>query len=188
MKRRPIIAVDVDLTVVDTLSPWLEWFSAISGGETIYNAGNMYDLVPEMKEVLKSVGRDHVDPFDYWRSETLYDNLEPVEGAVEKLWSCYEGGYEVIFVSLCVPSHTISKMKFVDKFFPFHSGFIATDKKELIQYDHFIDDKFYHIESGVKQNPDSKHYLFTQVSGDYIKYPNVDKSLILTHWNNFNPR
>lgn len=185
--NKPIIAVDVDLTVVDTLNDWLQWFSMASGGATIHNKSNSYDLVPEMKKVLESVGRGHIDPFMYWRMKDLYDNLEPVEGSVEKLQECFEKGFEIVFVSLCVPSHTQSKIDFVNKYFPFHSGFIATDKKELVRYDYLIDDKHYHIVAGQKQNLDSKHFLFTQVSGDYIKYPNVDESLILKHWNDFNP-
>jgi len=159
-----IVAVDVDLTVVDTFNPWMEWFESYTGGRKVLNEDGAYDLVPEMNRILAEIGVD-LNPFDFWRKTDLYDNLEPVPGVVDVIRAMKDGGYTVVFVSSCVPEHTKSKKWFLDHHFGY-APFIATHEKELVAYDCLIDDKLYHIKQGLKARPNAMHILFTGVRAD----------------------
>ena len=161
-----VIGVDVDLTVVDTFTPWMTWFEEQSGGIKVKNEDGVYDLVPEMKEILKSIGKEDVNPFAFWCQEDLYDDLMPLSWAVTALWSLKNRGHRVVFVSSCVPEHTASKIRFLDKWFGWRSGFIATHEKEFVNYDVLIDDKLAHLHLGHRERPTARHILFTGVRPD----------------------
>lgn len=81
------------------------------------------------------------DPLDYWRSPTLYDNLEPMEGCVEALEKLSQH-FQILFVSRLKGWHHKSKVMFLKKHFPFMTGFIGTHEKWIIQdsYCGLIDD------------------------------------------------
>lgn len=163
---RKIVAVDVDLTVVDTLNPWLEWVHRYTYDEKVKNESGQYDLVPEMKELLKRADNQHIDPFEFWRDARLYDDLQPLSWSVLGLYGLHTRGYGVVFVSSCVPEHMCSKERFLRKWFPFHNGFIATHDKHLVDYDVLIDDKLEHIINGQNYRPQAEHFLFTGVRHD----------------------
>jgi 5'(3')-deoxyribonucleotidase len=155
-----VLACDVDLTVVDSLTPWLDWFYQKTG-QNVLNTDGKYDLVPEMKELIIKSGASDFDPFSFWRHSSLYDDLKPLEGCVEALSELSLMGFDILFVSSCVPEHTQSKINFLNKHFPFHSGFISTKDKHFVDYDILIDDKMEHMYLGESYRPDSKHILFT---------------------------
>lgn len=96
-----LIGVDVDGVIVDTLS------------------------------LYKEASKHLEDPLDYWRSDDLYDNLEPITGSVEKLeqLSKYFG---IVFISRLKGNHHRSKVYFTKKWFPFQQGFIGTHEKWLM--------------------------------------------------------
>jgi len=98
MNPKRLIGVDVDGVVVDTI--------------------NLY------KEASKHLD----DPLDFWRSEDLYDNLQPMEGAVEKLeqLSKYFG---IVFISRLKGQHHKSKYYFLERYFPFMTEFMGTHGK-----------------------------------------------------------
>jgi len=95
----------------------------------------------------------HADPLIFWRDKTLYDKMEPIPEAVHYLTELSKT-FQIVFVSACFSEHENSKRKFLDKFFPFHSGFISTSDKKFIKCDYFIDDYFKYCnqlhETGVK--------------------------------------
>jgi len=138
VKRKPIIGVDVDLTVVDTLTPWLHWYEQCTG-ETITE--EMLNAIPYGVEVLMD---KHDDPMEYWKNCELYDGKTPINGSIGALQVLSEH-YNIIFVSDTLPEHMESKNNFIDKFFPFHKGFIATKQKHLVNMDWLIDDKIQNV-------------------------------------------
>ena len=71
------------------------------------------------------------DPLDYWRSDTLYDNLQPMEGVVEKLGQLSKY-FRIIFVSRLKGNHHRSKVYFLKKYFPFMEGFVGTHEKWIL--------------------------------------------------------
>lgn len=96
-----ILGVDVDGVIVDTLS-----------------------LYKEASEQLE-------DPLDFWRSDSLYDNLEPIKGSVEKLQQLSQY-FSLVFISRLKGNHHRSKVYFTKKWFPFQEGFIGTHEKYLM--------------------------------------------------------
>jgi 5'(3')-deoxyribonucleotidase len=162
-----IIAVDVDLTVVDSLTPWMEWFKQFTD-IPVLNKTRTYNLVPEMKEILAKAGgiKNYVDPLSFWRHADLYDKLQPVEGSVEALQRAKDGGETIVFVSSCFPEHTQSKINFLKRCFPFADGFIATHEKHYVAYGTLIDDKLEHMELGFEHRYMANHILFTGIRAD----------------------
>lgn len=101
MTNKRQIGIDVDGVVVDTL--------------TLYKKASPF----------------LDDPLDFWRDETLYDNLEPMKGAVEKLETLSQY-FNIVFVSRLKGNHHRSKVYFLKKHFPFMAGFVGTHEKYIL--------------------------------------------------------
>lgn len=178
--KRKLIACDVDLTVVDTLTPWLKWFESIVG-LPVNNEDHEYDLVPEMRQLIHKAGVPYFDPMKYWHNPNLYDNLEPLNGSVMVLEALSKTS-DIVFVSSCVPEHMESKLNFLKRNFYFMKGFLSTHDKHFVDYDLLIDDKIEHILKGYEYRPYADHLLFTGVRAD--GQPEDHRSLdILSSWN-----
>jgi len=82
-------------------------------------------------ELYKEASKHLEDPLDFWRSEDLYDNLEPMEYSVEKLkeLSTY---FDIVFVSRLKGMHHRSKVYWLKKHFPFMQGFVGTHEKWIL--------------------------------------------------------
>jgi 5'(3')-deoxyribonucleotidase len=162
--RNKVIAIDVDLTVVDTLTPWLDWFKSKTG-RNILNEDHTYDLVPEMRQIIKEVQVAPFDPMDFWKKPDLYDDLAPAEGCVEAIKELSKN-YEIVFVSSCVSEHINSKISFLQRNFGHHVKFISTFHKEFVAYDYLIDDRLHHILVGQEVRSEAFHILYTGYRAD----------------------
>lgn len=129
--KEMIIGVDVDLTVVDTLTEWLNWYEQETGHEIKSFEGLSWNIDRLMV--------NHKDPMSFWKQVDLYDGLKPLKNSVEVLEKLSQN-HQVVFVSQCEPEHEFSKRKFLDKYFPFSSGFVSTGDKHFVRCDIFIDD------------------------------------------------
>lgn len=170
----------MDLTVVDTLEPWMEWFESWTG-QRPKNEDHAYDLVPEMTEIAERLyvqgGHNHLymfNPMTFWKRSALYNDLEPILNSVEVLKELKDKGCHIVFVSKCVNSHADSKEKFLKRNFPFMDAFISTGAKEYIDYDVMIDDNIDFLQKGWNRNPESSHILFTQIRDDSKRAPGID--------------
>ena len=107
-----LIGCDVDDVIV--APPWKEWIAA----------------------------NPNKDRLDFWRSPTLYDNLEPIQGSVEALRELSKH-FDIVFISKLKGQHHSSKVKFVKRNFPFLAGFMGTHEKYLMNNSlvAMIDDK-----------------------------------------------
>lgn len=134
-----LLGIDVDGVIVDTL--------------TLYKQAS-----PHLE-----------DPLDFWRDENLYDNLVPMEGAVEKLGllSKYFG---IVFVSRLKGNHHRSKVYFLKEHFPFMTGFIGTHEKYLLNDSlvAMVDD----LEDNLVKFDSDKRILFGQ--GEYKDWNTFD--------------
>lgn len=162
---KKVIAIDVDLTVVDTLTPWLNWFYSKTL-KRVENESRSYNLEHEMIDLIKDSGVPPFNPLAFWHQSNLYDNLPPLPGSVEAVNRMIEAGYTVVFVSSCVSAHTDSKIRFLQKHFHKDCKFIATFHKELVDYVLLIDDRLSHIKEGNIHRPGCYHYLFAGVRLD----------------------
>jgi 5'(3')-deoxyribonucleotidase len=149
--ERKIIAVDVDLTVVDSLSSWVEWYHTLTGH-------NIEEDLKTKTYGIEELMHRHSTPMDFWRKPDLYDNLQPIEDCVDVL-TYLSGEYDIIFVSKCEPEHQRSKEYFIKRNFPFSKGFISTGDKEFIKADIFIDDYEKFLTKIKNQNEFIKVYM-----------------------------
>jgi len=99
-----------------------------------YNLALMFDI-PE--------GDDHMA---FWKSCTLYEGVQPMEGSVEALKELKAKGYEIFIASRCTGNHSKSKCKWLRQHFGFVDGIFLTgknpkEKAYLVRNaDWFIDD------------------------------------------------
>lgn len=138
MYDRPILVVDVDLTVVRSDLAWLDWLNEQTGknlqlDESIENSYGLH-------EMFDAADLKGIDPFDFWRADDVYDNLSPIEGSVETLTEIHDKGWYIVFASHIKGNHHKSKYNFLKRNFPM-DGFLATKEKGFIRADAIIDDR-----------------------------------------------
>lgn len=138
-----IIGVDVDLTVVASDHMWFDWCNSkvrkqlnyeevIAAGSVPYDFGKLFGFTsPEIA-------------LDFWCDEGIYDELEPIAHAVNALKELSRR-HQIVFVSKLMGNHFESKKSFLERNFPFMSGFIGTDQKQFARVDLLIDDRVDHL-------------------------------------------
>jgi len=129
---KKVVAVDVDLTVVNSAKEWARWYFNLTG----HDLGEISSENNDIETLMKN----HNDPMEFWRKPDLYDNMEPIPESVVFLDKIVELGIDVVFVSACYPSHENSKRLFLKRNFKFEHGFISTSDKHFVRCDYFIDD------------------------------------------------
>lgn len=139
MTNKRQIGIDVDGVVVDTL--------------TLYKKASPF----------------LDDPLDFWRGETLYDNLEPMKCAVEKLETLSQY-FNIVFVSRLKGNHHRSKVYFLKKHFPFMAGFVGSHEKWILNDSlvAMVDD----LEDNLVKFDSDKRILFGQ--GEYKDWNTFD--------------
>lgn len=152
-----IIGVDVDGTVVDSVTPWLdELLPNWKEYDLEYRNGS---LNVQLANIL---GKSLDEVLEYWKTIS-YQSLKPINGCVEKLEELSKFG-TIVFVTTCVQDHMLSKMKFLDEHFPFHGDIISAKRKDLIKLDVMIEDNL-SVLSTMKDV--EKRLIFTGVSGQF---------------------
>jgi 5'(3')-deoxyribonucleotidase len=149
--ERKTIGIDVDITLVDVISPrngWFDWLNSISGckfknwstfHESCCDVNGMldYDLIKYFPEVTQSEG------FSFWQQYNLYHKFKPHPDAVEVINELARD-YNILFVSMCQSGHFKSKVQFLKDNFDItkgHFGFNATHEKHFSKFDILIDDR-----------------------------------------------
>jgi len=130
-----IIGLDVDLTLVDTLTPWLEWYKFKTGSDLSHILEEQKDHGFNIQDLMVS----HNSPLDFWKQSDLYDTLEPIADCIDVV-SELQKDHDVIFISYCFPEHIESKVSFLNRFFGPNIKFVDTKHKEYIKMDLMIDD------------------------------------------------
>ncbi|ACV50041.1 conserved hypothetical protein [Delftia phage PhiW-14] len=173
MKRKQTIAIDVDLTVVDSLTPWIEWLNSEAHKAGIQErfqlkSGPCFDVGHEMIEWAK---QHHlpISMYKYWQQPSLYDSMVPLDpmlpSLIHKWWMSDK---DIVFVSHCFPEHTASKRRMLERLFGgTEHAFIAADSnvKCFVDYDVLIDDSNVSIKHGLSRRPESVHILMNQFNG-----------------------
>lgn len=144
-----VIAVDVDLTVVDMAPFWWSWLQEQTECDRPYphfgHIGEIdYDLSNYFKEELEEKG---IDGHDYWRQKNIYDGKVPIPGSRETLCRLFLRGHDIIFVSQLKGDHHKSKVEFLKRHFPYMKAFVGTKEKWAVRCDVLIDDRESHLAS-----------------------------------------
>ena len=138
--NKPILAIDVDEPIVQTGKMWERWLNShytmrkeyklLQPDPKPYNLSEMF-IIPE-----------HETGFEYFDYFTLYDNVSPREDALEYLPILIKH-FDIIFVSKIMGNHYCSKLRMLDKYFPYHKGFYGCSKTKVnIKCDILVDDCF----------------------------------------------
>lgn len=141
-----VLAVDVDLTLVDSLSTWLKSVPPEFGSFSIKNLpSSQPDEVMDLVPWLQQLGVK--DPLAYWKRSDLYDDMKPNQSFMVFYQSLiaslrFHTGKEVetIVVSSCFPEHENSKRELVKRVFGDKTPFISTSAKHFVDFDLIIDD------------------------------------------------
>lgn len=127
------VMIDVDLTLVDTLSPWLRWFKARTGIEL---EANTYELSTQMAKYMI-----HECPMSYWREKGVYEGLMPYPASTYTVRKLVDNGFRVVFVTWSpYPDQIAPKEQWLTKHYGNDIPVIHTEHKHLIDADIMIDD------------------------------------------------
>lgn len=147
MKPKFIVSVDVDNTVFDMGTPWLNWMNAVCGTnrtarDCLYDYSTGY-YFPEFEEM-------KVSAMDFWKNPNLYDDLPLIDGVYECIGRIVDAGGAIAWNSYCKAGHFSSKVRTLKRRFPFVPlgdihGFYATKEKGGIVCDFAIDDRYKHL-------------------------------------------
>jgi len=119
---KPIIAIDVDQTVVEMHSHWTKWCQ------------NNLGVTPDYS---KAITDERM--LEFWNQEDLYNDKRPIKDTVKYISELHKH-FHIFFVSHCTPKHFKSKIEFILKYFQF-DGFIDMYEKHRIHFDYIIDDR-----------------------------------------------
>lgn len=185
------IAFDVDLTLVDSLKPWVDWFNRDNTDKSAFCDGHgprpfqpiseecylayQGDLAILMRERAHRAWSSYHDPMEWWRNPDLYDDMKPVSKALEFMVALRERlerhfhNVEYVAVSKCEPEHERSKWGFIRREFTDQfSGFVSTDDKHLLAVDCLIDDNPKYVGPCVSNN----------IFSIYCPHGNYDPSVV----------
>lgn len=154
MKRKAAIIVDVDLTVVDSGWPWLEWMEKVYAtpadkDRMDWDLKNLGCLNYNLSVYFPDRCSQALSPYEYFEDPHLYDKLKPLPGVVDAIYRLWKAGHPIRFVSYCKKGHFSSKVRFLKRNFPFidldkgdcGSGFYATKNKAGVKGSYVIDDR-----------------------------------------------
>lgn len=135
--RKPIIGIDVDLTVVDSLQPWFDYSGVnLETSKTPYSINGSYgDFILENMDVEAT---EESDILRYWDLPNLYDNMVPHKGVCEFVHELSKEA-NVVFISVCQPAHKRSKEIFLERHFG-DIPLVDTTNKYLVNVDMIIED------------------------------------------------
>jgi len=170
------LIIDLDDTVVDLRSPWVEWierhFGIFLEGENLTNYWIEKCVPPEIGEKV----------YGFLNQKGLYARLNPLKGAVEALQHLNELGYDIMIATAYVrdPDSAADKIRWMKQWLPFidrNNPFLC-HRKERILADCFIDDspekliKYRGAWSFLRQEP-----IIMTIDWPYNRTPEVDASI-----------
>lgn len=135
------IVIDVDLCVVDISKGWLDYLDAYYKQVTDIPEENIEYNLSKYYTVQDHKFAHNIDMMcNYWDWTNLYDYAQPLPYTQDVITKWIANGHDVVFVSMVRGGHFQSKKLFIEKYFK-GSSFVATDRKDLIPCDVFIDDR-----------------------------------------------
>ena len=169
------VLIDVDLTLVDTLSPWLRWFKARTGVDI---QPNSYNVENEMREHMI-----HEEPLDYWRSKDLYKDLMPYPLSTYTVRKLVEENFDVVFVTWSPYAEQVkSKELWLTEHFGNDIPVIHTHHKELIDSDIMIDDNTQMLTKFLDRKSDRVGLKYDTALNQGWSAPYPQKSLTMKGW------
>lgn len=174
--NKKVIGIDVDLTVVDPIPKWIDWYQQQTGHYLL-------DDLKDREFSLEKLMTNHHDPVLFWKKHDLYDDLLPIPGSVEGITELCNSGFSIVFISHAYPEHYHSKHLFLKRNFKIPFGFISTGDKGYIRPDVMLDDYEFYLDQ-VKSmndeclcikmktslNSDSNKYVYKSWNDDIVHF------------------
>ena len=180
MTRKPIVAIDVDDTVLPIFEDWMLWYAEEqwmpveslhhvlknyhSGKEDMMNHAAIY---PKKIGWYEQQSEAHT-PEDFWKSPDLYDDRSIPEETLEVLHRLHQK-YDIVYVSHCYPEHENSKKKMLERSLGRNIKFISTPHKEYVDFDVIIDDNVEVIERCHARGKDTIWFMNKDILETYFK-------------------
>jgi 5'(3')-deoxyribonucleotidase len=162
-----IVAFDCDLTLLETLTPWLNFFGLSLDEVPRAEPGVVSDLSPWIRKNRRK--NFEIEPTDWWKMPGVYKNAQPLPGVFHFIQDLQEmlekeTSKEVRFVvvSSCHPEHINEKWMRIEELFPMmFDAKIPTSSKHYVDFDLLFDDSL-----GVLQNcVDSGKHIVVHETG-----------------------
>lgn len=185
-----IFGVDVDLTFCPSDLHWWDWMFLRMGvipeqfpTEISPNMMLEYDLSKEIRDIGYSESRiEKAKPYDYWRQKNLYDDMQPLPGAVDAMDMLHKDGHEILFVSALKGDHHKSKYYFLKKYVPYMAGLIGTKEKHFTRCDVMVDDRVNNLNLFTHLGANRKVLFKTPYKQDGVDYKDY---LVVQDWKDF---
>ena len=136
------VLIDVDDTVCDLLSVWLEVYNCDYSDNLTKNQMTDWDIQRFVKpECGNKIFRYLDDP-----NLNLYYAIEPMSGALETINILRDEGYKVIFATRIDPFQRKYKWLIEHGFLKNTKDYVVAEDKYLIKSDIMVDDRWSYIE------------------------------------------
>lgn len=157
-----IIVVDLDNTLVDLYSPWIEWYNKESGDSLEVSKVRTYNIQNHVKPDWK----DRIYEF-FDIPERYSSSVEPFAGAAQVMQDLKEFGFDIVVATATAGNTAGEKYKLAKKVMPWlkQSNVMIGARKELLYCDFFIDDAPKNI---------VKHKQFWKRYGSPTKYATIE--------------
>lgn len=138
----PTVVLDVDGPCLDLMTAWLRRFSARTGHHIEPHQATSLDIRDDI------VAAHHETVMEMLQDPELYDDVQPVAGAVAGVRTLREFGFDIVFASTCTFGMADQKARCLERhgfltntsrhFLP--PEFMAVARKDLISADVLIED------------------------------------------------
>lgn len=194
--QKPILGLDVDLTVAPLDKMWFEWLTCMCGPakiEFIEGVQEFYEDYNDFYNAFVRYGQQinynltvyfekpinkNVDWFDFFRREGIYDTVRPYYGSQVTL-KTLQKHFDIVFISHIKGNHHKSKYNFLARNFK-NFDFLATKEKHRVTMDILVDDRINFLNKVGEYGVSGIHVdtIYTQDEEPAYTYPKVNlKSL-----------
>jgi 5'(3')-deoxyribonucleotidase len=166
-QREVVIGIDVDGTVADLQTEWLNRYNKEFDDNVKLSQWKTWDLTTLVKP--ETVDR----MFEYLSDPDLYDHVEPIKGSLDAVNKLRTMGFEIIFITSCVKGSMEQKLDWLirhgfleDPGTGQLSQYIPCNKKDRIIVDVLIDDGAHNVTTAY-----GKGLLFTRPWNEAVAWP-----------------
>lgn len=155
--KRYTLAIDVDITTLASDDLWWDWLKNMSSIDCLYLHECYVRSLSKLHIVEREYGRGQTDynlasyfpemknkrvtPYEFWRSESIYDFVHPVAHSVQVITELAEH-FDIVFVTHVKGRHSRSKYNCLERFFGhIQFDYVVTKEKYRVEADAIIDDR-----------------------------------------------
>jgi 5'-nucleotidase len=161
--KKYIIGIDVDDVSGNLMTVWLDRYN------NDYNDCLLTEDITDWNVASFTKPECARRMYRYIEDPSIYDDVKPIEGAVDGVRELRSAGHRVVFVTAANPLIHMRKLKWLrdNKFKPTEKDYVEILDKSLIYADYLLDDKYENV-----VNFKGKGYLFDAPWNKKFEYVN----------------